>query len=383
MFNMRHVFTRIGLLMTLGSLWLPGFVHAGEVDLSIKSASIRFSETTLYAGETVRIYATVKNSGDIDATAQVFFYQSDTLIGASQIISVVAGGSDDVFVDYRLPAGSFNIRAVIQGAEPGDNNTANDMAMTPLFKTVSDDDRDGIENDQDNCVDDKNTDQSDIDHDGKGDECDRDMDGDGAANGDDEYPRDASKTKEVKTAPVIAVEQPVVEPVKQTPVAADEPQPAPVVTPSEDPEVLGENVETVIPTTEPATVAFDFSNHGYGGPVTSPAARFSVQQTSWRTYEFVAIPPLGGGEYTYAWDFGDGTTSAQHTVSHTFAASGLYTVTLATIATDGTVTSDTQSLSVSFFHFANPLLLATLAALVFILVGLLAMIRRLRRGEEV
>lgn len=381
----------LGLGLCLGG-FSPLFAHASTVDLSIAASSIKFSETTLYAGETVRIYATIKNSGDIDSTAQVFFYQSDYLIGKSQPVSVLAGGgSDDVFVDFKLPTGSFNIRAVIQGADPADGNSANDTAITPLFKTVSDDDRDGVLNEQDNCVQDANADQADLDADGRGDTCDSDLDNDGVSNLDDDYPRDASKSKNVPPpvvvetpkvipkveAPVVTVPEsvPVVQPATTT--SLSEVQPAPEVMGIQDTQLEGSTV------VDGEQVAFDLSGLGYGGPVASPAARFTVEQKNWHTYEFVAIPPLGGGEYTFAWDFGDGATSMQSSITHTFSTSGNFTVTLATVATDGTVTSDAQKVSVSFFHLANPLLLLTLGALGMILMGLLTLIYRLRKGEEV
>ena len=382
MLNMRHVFAS-GFILLLGLSFLsPSIARAEYVDLSISASSVRFSEDTLYANETVRIYATIRNNGDIDSIAQVFFYKSDYLIGKSQPVSVIAnGGADDVFVDYKLPEGSFNIRAVIQGADPADSNSANDVATTPLFKTISDEDRDGVLNADDNCPDQANEDQVDFDRDSKGDVCDYDIDNDGVGNSDDDFPSDASKSKTVAPPPAVIEPpkpEPKVEPVIVTPVvvapASAEPQP--------EPDVQGVQDEQVV-NPEPIEVALDLSGLGYGGPVSSPAARFTYRQISWRTYEFVAAPPLGGGNYTFAWDFGDGATSVQPTITHSFPSSGLYEVTLATVDVAGTVTGDSEQLSVSFFHFANPLLLATLAVLIFILVGLVGLIVRLRRGETV
>lgn len=387
MLNMRHLFVS-GLVLALGLVFAqPTVVRAEYVDLSISSGTIRFSEDTLYAGETVRIYATIRNHGDTDSVAQVFFYKSDTLIGKSQPISVIAdGGGDDVFVDFKLPEGSFNIRAVIQGADPADNNLSNNEAVTPLFKTISDDDRDGVLNEDDNCLEDSNDDQADLDGDGRGDVCDNDIDNDGVSNDDDDYPTDASKSKKIVEQPPVVEEEPEPEPVvvKQPAVSEPEPKPAAVAAeeeePNPEPEVQGVQDEQLA---EPEQVALDLSGLGYGGPMTSPAARFTYEQINWRTYKFVAVPPLGGEEYTFAWDFGDGATSAQAEIAHAFPSSGVYTVTLATVAQDGTVTTDSQQLSVSFFHFSNPLLLVTLAVLMLIIGGLVVLIVRLRRGEEV
>lgn len=394
---MRLVFVPSLIAAAVFNLCLPLLAQASTVDLSISPNSIRFSEDKLYAGETVRIYAAIKNVGDTDSTAQVFFYQSDYLIGKSQPISVLAGGgSDDVFVDFKLPEGSFNIRAVIQGANPADGNAANDVAITPLFKTIADDDRDGVLNVADNCLDDVNVDQTDYDQDGKGDACDNDIDNDGVINGDDDFPQDASKSKNTPPpAPVVVPPTPVVKPAvvntpaPSVPVTTPAPASSPTSTSNANatepaPEVKGVQVAAPeeVAIADDTALALDLSGLGYGGPVASPAARFTTEQKNWHTYEFVAVPPLGGGNYTYAWDFGDGATSVQNSISHAFGASGEYTVTLATVAADGTVTSDSQTVSVSFFHFSNPLLLITLGVLVVILVGLLTLILKLRKGDD-
>jgi PKD repeat protein len=380
MFNMSHVLSRGFVFLLALGFWVPSLATAATVDLSISASSVRFSEETLYSGETVRIYATIRNNGEVDSTAQVFFYQSDYLIGKSQPISVLAdGGADDVFVDFKLPEGSFNIRAVIQGANPVDGNSANDVAITPLFKTVSDDDRDGILNAEDNCLDVSNEDQADYDNDRKGDVCDTDIDNDGVANTTDDFPRDASKSKIELAPPVVIV------PPKPVAVVAPTPEvtaaPAEVVT-TPEPVVEGSKDEQPV-INEPVEIALDLSGLGAGGPVSSPSARFTFTQLDWRTYEFTAVPPLGGDAYTFAWDFGDGATSVQPSISHAFPASGVYTVTLATVALDGTIISDAQQLSVSFFHFGNPLLLATIGVLFAIILGLVTLILKLRKGEEV
>jgi hypothetical protein len=370
-------------------LSLPLTGAAANVDLAISANSVRFSEQTLYAGETVRIYATIRNNGQVDTAAQVFFYTSDKLIGESQTVSVLAnGGADDVYIDFKLPESSFNIRAVIQGSTPADTNPANDVALTPLFKTIADDDRDGVLNADDNCKTEANEDQTNLDGDNKGDACDSDLDGDGVGNNDDDFPRDPSKSKR-EVAPPAPKDEPVTPPapkveapVAAAPTAAVEPAAVASTTDEPVPEVKGvQTAEAEL--AAPVEVSLDFSTLGHGQTLNSPAASFSFRQVDWRTYDFVAIPPLGGGDYTYAWDFGDGSTSVQTAISHQFPASGVYMVTLATVAADGTVTSDTQELSVSFFHLANPMLLATIAILVMTMIGLIVIIVRLRRGEEV
>jgi PKD repeat protein len=362
----------------------PNLSRAAVVDLGISASSLVFSEDTLIEGKPVRVYASIRNYGDTDATAYVAFYLGADLIGRSQIVSVLADGAkDDVFVDFEPPAGSFNIRAVVQGANPADSNAANNEAMTPLFRAFADTDGDGVIDDEDNCSERDNPDQEDLDDDGKGDICDTDTDGDGVMNVDDDFPEDGSKSE--KVVEEASVPAPVVKEVVavKTEEKVTEPSPAPVATASApEPVVEGlQDEQSAEP--EPTEVAFDLSGLGLGGSTTSPAARFTYTQLDWKTYEFTAIPPLGDSNPSYAWDFGDGATSAQPTITHAFAASGVYTVTLATVDDEGQVSTDSDTVKVSFFHLGNPLLLLTLGVLVAILIGLGWFILRLRRGEEV
>ncbi len=166
-------------LFVVALAFLPGVLHAATADLSITQSQITFSKSTLYENDVVRIYARVRNLGETDMTATVFFYQGSELIGSAQPISLQASGApEEVFIDYTVPSGSFNIRAVIQGAAPADENASNDEATTPLYTSVEDADRDGVSDDADNCPSDSNADQLDTDGDGAGNACDSDDDDD-------------------------------------------------------------------------------------------------------------------------------------------------------------------------------------------------------------
>lgn len=151
-----------------------------EYDLGITSGDIFFSKPTLIAGQPIRIYAAVRNHGTRDVTGYAQFYAGPNLIGESQVVSVRAGGySDEVFVDWTVPEGSFNIRVDIKGQLPQDENSANDSALTTLFYPEKDIDGDGVIDKNDNCVNNANPDQGDVDGDGIGDVCDTDDDNDG------------------------------------------------------------------------------------------------------------------------------------------------------------------------------------------------------------
>lgn len=351
----------------------PATLFAATADLGISASNIRFSEDTLYAGETVRLYATVRNYGDTDVEAKVIFYQGAVLIGSSQTVSVLAdGGSDDVYVDYRVPSGTFNIRGVIQGQDPDDENSANDEAITGLFTSINDDDRDGVENDEDNCVDESNADQVDSDGDDTGDVCDDDRDGDGVKNSKDAYPDDASKSAD----PVVVSEEPAV---VEEPVAAPEPVAVPASTSIQTVAAAVENepVVTTVQTPEENPGIF-----GFGTLSISPYAQFSYRRIDWRTYEFTALPSEGEGEVTYGWDFGDGATSVQQTLVHAFPDAGQYVVTLAVVDEAGNMVSDAETFDISFFHLHNPWIQATLAVLFFVLLGLVWFLVRLKESKE-
>lgn len=354
---------------------------ASSPDLSISASNVRFSEETLYVGDTVRLYATVRNYSDVDVTAKVIFYQGAVLIGSSQTVSVLAGGgSDDVYVDYEVPRGTFNIRAVIQGQDPEDMNSANDEVITNLFESVSDEDRDGVVDDEDTCVSEENADQADADGDGKGDVCDEDRDGDGIQNGSDAYPDDASKSASPVTV-IESEEEQVASLPEETQVAQDTQENA--ATEAEDEATLRPEIDEVeaVPTvTDPPKSSPGI--FGFGTLAISPYAQFSYRQIDWRTYEFIALPSEGQGSVTYAWDFGDGATSVQATIVHAFPDAGQYVVTLAVTDEAGAMVSDAQTFDISFFHLHNPWIQATLAALFFIFLGLVWLLVRLKESKE-
>lgn len=155
---------------------------AFEYDLGLRQEDIVFSPSPeqMIAGQRARIYATVHNFGTSDMTAVVSLFHGPQLIGESQPVSVRARGfADEIFIDFTVPDGAFNILARLQNMVPADENPANDESVTPLIEPQSDDDKDGIADTGDNCLTVANPDQKDTDGDGIGDACDLDDDNDG------------------------------------------------------------------------------------------------------------------------------------------------------------------------------------------------------------
>lgn len=348
---------------------LPFTVHAASADLSV--GSVQFSTKTFRAGESVRIYAAVKNMGGEDAVGEVYFYRGAYLLGQPQAVSVLKdGGRDDVFVDFTVPPETFNVRVVVR-SQTQESDTANNEYLTMQFVPVVDADRDGVEDKNDNCANASNSDQRDSDSDGVGDVC------------------DPTPLPPVP-APAPVVTPPVTSPAPATPVAQPVTTPAvqaakPVVTapaPTVTTAPAQASAPVDIPVSAPATDAAPQESASLFAAAinVSPAASFTYQAKDWRTYTFHATTMKE--DAVVAWDFGDGATSAQKDITHAFPSAGTYTVTLSTTDENGNVISDSQTIDISFFHLENPVLLAIIVVLVIVLVGLGLFLRQLRKEEK-
>lgn len=384
---MRNAFA----VLIAGILFAPGLSLAQSApDLGIYAGDIRFSTETLTSGTNVRVYGTIHNEGDVDTGAYVFFYQGEIPLGASQVVTVSAQGNpDDVWVDFTVPYGSFNIRAEIRGQDPGDVNSGNDLAITTLFAPIVDDDGDGVEDSEDNCPEDANPDQADADNDGMGDVCDPDDDNDGVSDdvemeqGTDSTDPDTDNDG-VQDANDFAPTDPDVQsqPVQQE---SDEESgiddQASSDSESDDEERQDEQSDQEGELEEELEERELEHRDSYAIFQTSPRAAFVYQPLAWKTYLFRSLYPEGE-DVQFHWDFGDGSTSVQREAEHAYRTPGAYIVTLTVTNADGEVEGDAAEIHVSFFHIQNPIIQLLLGALALLLLASLILAFWKKRGQD-
>lgn len=362
-------------------LLFPSIVNAAA-DLVIEKDDIHLSKSPLVVGDEVRIYATIRNIGDIDIVGYVTFYQGVTLIGDSQVISVLANGNpEEVFVDFVIPSGQFNIQTSIKGTVPADVNISNDVAVTGIYSPVFDDDRDGIVNELDNCPSVANADQTNSDDDAYGNACDDDDDNDGITDdvenelgsnplltdsdmdnfedADDVYPSDPGRHADDFSAPEDTdIVQNIIRNVVDRIQESDEIEERRDSTDSSENSDLT-NAETDS-LSEAAQIEMTFS----------PNAVFSYSRRSWNTFDFRLLGPEDA-KFAYQWDFGDGVTSSKTTTSHTYVSNGVYVVTLSVINSEGGISSESVTVSVPFFSLSNSIVLVSVLFLsIFLIVCL-------------
>lgn len=364
------------LFLFISTFFLLPLLANAAADLSISAQDVRFSRPLLVAGDEVRLYAKIYNTGDEDVSGFVSFYQGTTLIDDSLVISLLANGSpEEVYVDFVVPERSFNIMALIRGTDPTDTDTSNDAALTSYYTPVMDDDRDGIENGSDNCPSGTNEDQRDSDGDGEGDACDADDDNDGLTD-EVEAELNTNTTDSDSDADGVSV--------------------ADVAYPNDAHETVLEEEQAVEIVTPPATEAFqkiveevaksikqtvDETNDQTDQEVQiSPHSVFAYTRDAWNTFTFTALTNVSD-QAVYIWDFGDGVTSSRQSVQHTYTRSGAFDVTLTVNDQNGTVSSETTIVLVPFFYLKNRLVLILVVLLsVLFLVGVVAL-RRLARKK--
>ncbi|MBI5152585.1 thrombospondin type 3 repeat-containing protein [Candidatus Peregrinibacteria bacterium] len=184
---------------------LSAFPHlayaAADGDLSISDNQVRFSTNKFIEGQTLRIYATVTNNSSKDLLGAVKFFDEtqNKQIDGDQPVSVFAEKTDDVFTDYKLPAGTIKINVQVIPFQKEIDNPVNNAVVKTIYvepdldrdgipdKIDPDWDNDGVPNAEDAFP--KNYKESiDTDGDGIGNNADLDDDNDGAQDTADAFP---------------------------------------------------------------------------------------------------------------------------------------------------------------------------------------------------
>jgi len=383
-------------------LILPFNVQSADYvyDLGVTPADVSFS-ADLVSGQQIRIYAAIRNHGTEDVAGYVIFYQGDILIGDSQVISARSGGlADEVYVDWIVPTGSFNIRAEIRGQSPEDQNPANDIAVTHLFVpepdsdgdgdpdiTDPDDDNDGVDDDDeivdgtdpndpdsddDGCIDGEddfplNPDEcTDSDNDGQGDNQDTDddndnvsdieeksqgtdpndpdTDNDGCNDLEDDYPLDPSKCE---------FDQPKPELYDNNSSAGDN---------NDNDDIEDENMIDAEGMTEEEIDALlneldeesELNLDLYQAEGLRPTASIVFIKKDWDTYVLSSkTKGVMTDDLVYKWTFSDGSTSSAKVVEHKFDQPGEYQVKLNITGPSDIELETTKNVKISFFNAAN------------------------------
>lgn len=112
-----------------------GVAYGATYDVMIQRSDVTFRPDPFFAGDLVRVYATVKNIGDKDVQGNVFFSENGTAIGTPPPFSVRArGAEEEVWVDWQ-PAvtGDRQIFVrVVTAPETRDEDSMNNEMIVPI-----------------------------------------------------------------------------------------------------------------------------------------------------------------------------------------------------------------------------------------------------------
>lgn len=201
--NVKELIKIIGFFLLL--IFSATATFAASGDLALTAENVSFSKSTLLEGKSVRIYAIVENRGTEDQRGVVRFWSDGDQIQGDQPISVVAGKTDAVFVDWNLVAGEYAIKITAVPLEKENDDPSNNTVEKKVT-VLADSDRDGIPNTEDADDDNDGVPDSedafplnrnetlDSDGDGIGNNKDDDDDNDGVVDVLDAFPLNPSET---------------------------------------------------------------------------------------------------------------------------------------------------------------------------------------------
>jgi len=154
-----------------------------------------FSKEEPIEGERIRIFARVFNLGDKDVYGEVIFLNNGEKLAEPQPISIRTNTYDDVFIDWIVEQGTYEIEVDIVKTSPIDENIENNSVIKQNFFVDIDTDEDGVGNFYD----------LDDDNDSLFDDTEiiwgtnpliADTDGDGVIDGEDIFPLDSNESKD-------------------------------------------------------------------------------------------------------------------------------------------------------------------------------------------
>ncbi len=184
------------IILGIGIFALLSFQSvSAKIDLSIGVSDVVFSKAEPIEGEKIRIFARVFNLGDKDVYGQVLFLNDSEELAEPQPISIRANTYDDVFIDWIVAQGTYEIEVKIVETSPKDENIENDSVIKQNFFVDIDTDKDGTGDVYD----------LDDDNDGLFDDTEiiwgtnpliADTDGDGVIDGEDVFPLDSNEAKD-------------------------------------------------------------------------------------------------------------------------------------------------------------------------------------------
>lgn len=332
---MRKIFFQIFLL---GFFFIvPSVSRAVSVDVGFNGGArdIFFSKEKLIVGDPVRIYASVHNFGDVDVSASVLFYQGVALIDEAKPVSLRAKGlSDEVYVDWIVPEGSFNIRAEVKGQSPAEQNSANDTALTSLLTA----EKPPVPTSSG----------------ASGAPASGGSSGTQAGEGLAKSLGNNKSGSELGTlsSPVIALAPPL-SPVNEKEKGR--------VAAAESAGVLSAPTLTDI---QPE--ANDLLK-----------VYLDMRQLGWNTFRFTADVNRPDNT-SYEWSFGDGKTARGREVDHAYTFAGRYVVSVVAVHEDGERAQEKATLDISFWHLGN----WQLAVVLLLLVGFAVLLLGATRGKK-
>jgi hypothetical protein len=144
----RSLYVLLGTVLLMSGLATTVFAQA---ELALSAESIHFSQSTFLEGKSVRIYATIQNSSNMDLLGTVQFYDesSNAQIGSDQTISIFAHKTDDVFIDWTpYFEGDHSILISIDPWKAEEDDPSNNSARK-VVNVLKDTDHDRIPDSQD------------------------------------------------------------------------------------------------------------------------------------------------------------------------------------------------------------------------------------------